>query len=122
MVQTIFLQSTDLLNTQPVPRVIHTHHSIASKRQLENRKMKQSLPRVSQPTTRDKIPHNDGPPASRTRSKTGNIRIETAAATRAKGQPRRSMQRLLKRIERMENEVQEALAVMDAETGKVLNY
>ena len=32
------------------------------------------------------------------------------------------MQRLLKRIKRMENEVHEALVVMDVETGKVLNY
>ena len=85
--------------------------------------MKQSaLPRVSQPATHDKIPHNDGPPESRTRSKTGNIRIETAAATRAKSGPRCNMQRLLKRIKQMENEVHEALEVMDAETGKVLNY
>jgi hypothetical protein len=36
---------------------------------------------------------------------------------------RRSKRRTLtKRIERMENEVHQALAVMDAETGKVLNY
>ena len=84
--------------------------------------MKQSLPRVSQPTSRDKMPHNDGPPASRTRSKTTNIRIENAAATRAKGQPKCNMQRFLKRIERMENEVHKALAVMDTERGKVLNY
>ena len=84
--------------------------------------MKQSLPRVSQPTTHDKMPHNDGPPASRTRSKSANSRIENAAAIRAKGRPRRNMQRLSKRIEQMENEVHEALAVMDAEKGKVLNY
>ena len=32
------------------------------------------------------------------------------------------MQRLSKCIEQMENEVHEALAVMDAKTGKVLNY
>ena len=32
------------------------------------------------------------------------------------------MQRLLKRIKRMENEVHKALAVMEAETGRVLNY
>ena len=32
------------------------------------------------------------------------------------------MRRLSKRIEQMENEVHEALAVMDAKTGKVLNY
>ena len=75
-----YLQSTDLLNTQPVPRVNHTQHSIGSKRQLENCKMKQSLPRVSQPMS-----HNEGPPASRTQSKTANIKIESAAATIAKG-------------------------------------
>ena len=64
-----YLQSTDLLNTHPVPRVNHKQHSIGSKRLLDDCKMKQSLPRVIQPTTRDKMPHNDGPPASRTQSK-----------------------------------------------------
>ena len=34
--------------------------------------------------------------------KTGNIRIETAAAKRTKGRPRRHMQRLSKRIEHIE--------------------
>ena len=61
-----YLQSTDLLNTHPVPRVKHTQKAIGSKRQSDDREMKQSLPRVSQPTTRDKTPHNEGPPASRT--------------------------------------------------------
>jgi hypothetical protein len=117
-----YLQSTELLNTQPVPRVNHTQHSIGSERQSDDHEMKQSLPRVSQSTTRDKMPHNNVPPASRTRSKTANIRIENAAATREKGQLRCNMQRLLKRIEQMENELHEALEVMDAETGKVLNY
>jgi len=32
------------------------------------------------------------------------------------------MQQISKLIERIENEVHEALAVMEAETGKVLNY
>ena len=82
---------------------------------------RQPLPRVNQPTTRNERLTNNGPPASRTQSKSDNIRIENAAATRAKGQPRCSMQWLSKRIERMENEVHEALAVMDTETGKVLN-
>jgi hypothetical protein len=59
-----YLQSTDLLDTQPIPRVNHTQHSIGSKRQSNNRKMKQSLPRVSHPTTCDKTPQNEGPPAS----------------------------------------------------------
>ena len=46
--------------------------------------MKQSLPRVSQPTTRDKTTKNEGPPASSTRSKTANIRPENAAAVSRK--------------------------------------
>ena len=120
-----YLQNTDLLNTQPVPRVNHNQHStgserrsddrkmkqslprvsqpIRSKRQSDNRKMKQSLPRVGQPTTRDKTPHNEGPPASITRSKTTSSTIENAAAIRTKGQPKCIMQRLSKRIEQMEN-------------------
>jgi hypothetical protein len=105
-----YLQSTDLLNTQPVPRVKHAQqaigserqsdnfkmkqslprvnhnqHSIRSERQSDDRKIKKSLPRVNQPTTRDKMPHNEGPPASRTRSKTTGIKTENAAAIRTKG-------------------------------------
>jgi hypothetical protein len=117
-----YLQSTDLLNTQPVPRVKHTQQAIGNERQSDDREMKQSLPRVSQPTTRAKTPQNEGPPASRTRSKTTNSKTETAAAIRTKGRPKCNRRRLSKRIERMENEVHEAMAIMDAETGKVLNY
>ena len=84
--------------------------------------MKQSLPRVSQPTTRDKMQHNEGPPASRIGSKTANARTENAVAIRTEGRPKCNMQRLSKHIERMENEVHKALAIMNSETGKVLNY
>ncbi len=84
--------------------------------------MKQSLPRVNQPTTRDKTPHSKGPPARRTQSKTTSSKIESAAAVRSKGCPKCNMRRLSKRIERMENKVHRAMAIMDAETGKVLNY
>ena len=105
-----YLQSIDLLNTQPAPRVNHNQHSIRSKRQSDNCEMKQSLPRVyhnqhsirserqsdncemkqslsrvNQPTTRETTTHNEKPPASRTQSKTANIRIENAAATRERG-------------------------------------
>ncbi len=142
-----YLQSTELLNTQPVPRVnhmeqaigskrqsdkcemkqslprvYHNQQSIRSERQSDDRKMKQSLPRVSQTTTHDKTPHNEGPPASRTRSKTTGIKTENAAAMKTKGQPNCNMQRFSKRIKQMENEVQKALEIMDVETGKVLNY
>ena len=84
--------------------------------------MRQSLLRVSQPTTRDKMPHNNGPPASRTQSKTANSRIENAVAARAVGRPRCCTRRLSQCMKKMKNEVHEALAVMDTETGKVLNY
>ena len=117
-----YLQSTELLNTQPVPRANHTQHSSTSESQSDDCKMKQSLSRVSQPTTRDKMPHNNGPPASRTRPKTANSRIENAVAARAIGGPRHCTRRLSKRMKKMENEVHKALVVMDAETGKVSNY
>ena len=117
-----YLQSTELLNTQPVPRVNQTQHSSASEKELDDRKMKQSLPRVSQPTACDKMPHNDGPPISRTQSKTANIRVENAVAAKAIQEPRHCMQKLSKHIEKMNNEVHKALGVMDTETGKVLNY
>ena len=66
-----YLQSTELLNSQPVPRVNHTQHLGAGERKPDERKMddRQPLPRVGQPTTRDIRTHNNGPPASRTRSK-----------------------------------------------------
>jgi hypothetical protein len=116
------LQTTELLNAQPVPRVTRMQQATGSERQSADREMKQSLPRVSQPKTRDKTSHNEGPPSSRTRSKTTTIRTEDAAAIRTKKHPKCNMRRLSKRIERMENEVHKALAIMDAETGKVLNY
>ena len=65
-------------------------------------------------------PQPEGSPASRTRSKTAHLRVASAAAVRHIKQSKRH--RLTKRIERMENEVHQAMAVMDAETGKVLNY
>jgi hypothetical protein len=105
-----YLQSTDLLNTQPAPRMNHNQHLIGSKRQSEDRKMKQSLPRVnnnqhlivsekqsddrkmkqslprvSQPMTCDKPPHIKGSPASRTQAKTTSTKTENAAAIRTKG-------------------------------------
>jgi hypothetical protein len=115
-----YLQSMELLNTQPVPRVNCTQHASASEKELDDRKMKLSLPRVSQPTTCDKMPHKDGPPASRTRSKTANSRIGNAAAARVVG--KHCTQQLSQRMKKMEIEFHKALAVMDAETGKVLNY
>ena len=111
------LQTTDLLNTQPVPRVNHNQHSTGNERRSDDREMKQSLPRVGQPT-----PHYEGPPASRTQSKTTSNKIGNAAAIRTKGRPKCNMQRLSKRIKRMEKKVHKALAIMEAETGKVLNY
>ena len=77
-----YLQSTELLKTQPVPRVNHTQHLGTGESNMDNRNTndRQPLPRVSQPTTHNKRLTNNGPPASRTQ-----CRIENAAALRAVG-------------------------------------
>jgi hypothetical protein len=75
------------------------------------------------------------PPAARTRARTriSKLKQPTAAYTRrsrgdaaavvdADKRKRRNNRRLSKRMERLENEVHQAMAVMDAETGKLLNY
>ncbi len=85
---------------QSLPRV---SKQIGSKRQSDDCKMKQSLPRLNQPMTRDKTPHNKGPPASRAQSKTTSTKTENAAAIRTKGRPKCNMRRLSKLIKQMEN-------------------
>ncbi len=42
-----YLQRTNLLNTQPSPRVNHNQHLIGSKRRSDNCKINQSLPRLN---------------------------------------------------------------------------
>ncbi len=80
-----YLQCADLLDTQPVPRVNHKQQAIGRDKQRNKQNLTQSPPRVNQPSIQDKAPQHNGPPASRTRSKTAHIRIENAAATRQKG-------------------------------------
>ena len=113
-----YLQNTEPLDTQPVPRVTHQQRVNGGER---TQRVTQSPPRVPDaPDPTEKPPQPEGPPASRTRSKTAHLRVESAAAVR---HIKRSKRRTLtKRIERMENEVHQAMAVMDADTGKVLNY
>ena len=115
------LQHEELINTQPVPRVNTTKHSREESPQ-RRQTMTQSPPRVTQTSIPETTPQHEGPPASRTRSQTARIRLETAAATRQKRRPRGKVPTLAKRLARVENEVHKALAVMDAETGKVFNY
>ena len=115
------LQHEELINTQPVPRVNTTKHSLAESPQ-RRQTMTQSPPRVTQTSIPETTPQHEGPPASRTRSQTAHIRLETAAATRQQRRPRGKVPTLAKRLARVENEVHKALAVMDAETGKVFNY
>ena len=113
-----YLQTTELLDTQPVPRVNNKQRASGDERR---QRVPQSPPRViKSPPRVETPPQPEGPPASRTRSKTAHLRVASAAAVRhIRIAKKRS---LTKRIERMENEVHQALAVMDAETGKVLKY
>ena len=119
---------------QPVPRVV--------KRQRVRRR---SEPSIARRAGRAKA-QMEGyePPASRTRSQTAkaaaappamNTRQRqsllaiplrkargTAMAVEARLKNRSQVRRLTRRIARAENEVMEAMAVMDAETGKLMNY
>ena len=75
------------------------------------------------------------PPAMGTRSKkrvsklhqptkvpSKTISPELAAAVKRRRQDRTNVRRLTRRISRLENEVHQAMAVMDADSGKMLNY
>ena len=70
-------------------------------------------------------------PATRTRSKTKLAQIIQVAAAvqelrggtaRSKRRPSKQARKLAKRLIRVENEVNQAMAVMDQETGRMLNY
>jgi hypothetical protein len=109
-----YLQNTELLETQPVPRVNHKQRAIGGGRIQE--RVQQSPPRVAAALPRvpplwqwsngdpkETSPLPEGSPASQTRSKTAHLRVENAAAVRI---IRRSKTgRFKQRIERMENEV-----------------
>jgi len=131
----------------PVPRVEPTNNTarIRTRAQQQRKKRKaKDIKRVATPTT---APANNTrakvqaaikaaePPAARTRARTriSKLKQPTAAYTRrsrgdaaavvdADKRKRRNNRRLSKRMERLENEVHQAMAVMDAETGKLLNY
>ncbi|KAK1740972.1 hypothetical protein QTG54_008224 [Skeletonema marinoi] len=81
--------------------------------------------------TRSKSTPQPGGPASRTRSKSKLAQtIQIAAAVqelrggtaRSKRRPSKQARKLAKRLIRVENEVHQAMAVMDQQTGKMLNY
>ena len=61
------------------------------------------------------------PPAMSTRSRARQAKGFAAAVMRQQ-RYQRGMVRLTRRITRLENEVNQAMAVMDADTGKLLNY
>ena len=126
-----YLQNTELLETQPVPRVNHRQRTSDGDRIQE--RVQQSPPRVpialprvpslrqlSNGDQKETSPQPEGAPASRTRSKTAHLRLENALAARIIRRSKKG--RLNQRIERMENEVHQAMAVMDAESGKLFNY
>ena len=65
-------------------------------------------------STRSRVQQSNVPPPSR--------RPGFAAAVMRQKRHQRGMVRLSRRITRLENEVNQAMAVMDADTGKLLNY
>ena len=63
----------------------------------------------------------DAPPATRTRASTKNLG-SAAAVTKMNNTVRKYARGLTKKMEQIENEVYQAMAVMDKETGQLLNY
>ena len=141
----VYQQAVEFIT--PVPRVEPTNNTarIRTRAQKQRKKRKaKDIKHVATPTT---APANNTrakvqaaikaaePPAARTRARTriSKLKQPTAAYTRrsrgdaaavvdADKRKRRNNRRLSKRMERLENEVHQAMAVMDAETGKLLNY
>ena len=126
-------------DNQSAPRVIDRYKSRRSQASAEpNRTRREKRERARMDT-------NDGPPASRTRLQLAraaaappamntrqrktllNIPLRTKpraalAAVKVRRQEKPKLRRLTRRIARAENEVMEAMAVMDATTGKLMNY
>ena len=82
----------------------------------------QSAPKTTTPAanTRSKT-KADAPPATRTCASTKNLG-SAAAATKMNNTVRKYARELTKKMEQIENEVHQAIAVMDEETGQLLNY
>ena len=63
----------------------------------------------------------DAPPATRTRASTKKLG-KAAAVTKMNNTVRKYARGLTKKMEQIENKVHQAMAVMDDETGQLLNY
>ncbi len=63
----------------------------------------------------------DAPPATRTCASTKNLG-SAAAATKMNNTVRKYARELTKKMEQIENKVHQAMAIMDEETGQLLNY
>ena len=131
----------------PVPRVEPTNNTARIRTRAQKQRKKRQAKDIKHVATPTTAPANNTrakvqaaikaaePPAARTRARTriSKLKQPTAAYTRrsrgdaaavvdADKRKRRNNRRLSKRMERLENEVHQAMAVMDAETGKLLNY
>jgi len=82
-----YLQNTELLDTQPVPRVTHKQRANGGE---QTQRVTQSPPRVPDaPDPTETPPQPEGSPASRTRSKTAHLRVASAAGVRHKKRSKR---------------------------------
>ena len=130
-------------NNQSAPRVIDRHKS----RRSQAVKNASAEPNRTRRAKRERVRMDtvNGPPASRTRLQLAraaaappamntrqrksllNIPLRTKpraalAAVKVRRHDKSQLRRLTRRIARAENKVMEAMAVMDATTGKLMNY
>ena len=135
---TITDNNNNNINRQRVPRVTNnvcppTKSKASKLSRARARKATNSTNNGPASRTRSKVK----PPSANTRaskpsrvsripkpstSSTKNNNTGTANAVMNMQSRRRKFRRLTRRMERLENEVHEALAVMDKDTGKMLNY
>ena len=135
--------------SEPPPPTSHMAEITARLRKKERRRRRQRAARVGDPPLQDDPPAANtrsktlkaaeaaAPPAARTRSRrrresgiqqptrTPSKRIhlpEQAAAAILQRKKKKRIRRLTRQITRLENEVHQAMAVMDADSGKMLNY
>jgi len=81
-----------------------------------------TAPKATTPVTNTRSKTKaDAPPATRTCASTEKLG-SAAAATKMNNTMRKYARGLTKKMEQIENEVHQAMAVMDKETGQLLNY
>ena len=114
-----FSRQTETPTSKPTKSTITLRRKTRNQRRVA---AAQSSTKATSPAanTRSKT-KADAPPATRTRAGTKHLG-NAAAVAKMNNTVRSYTQRLTKKMELMENEIHQAMAVMDEETGQLLNY